>query len=59
MESAEREFHRDWAMTVPLGRVGRNEEVGQSIAFLVSEAASYITGQCLTVDGGVNRPLGL
>lgn len=59
MESAETEFHPDWAGTVPLGRVGRNEEVGQTIAFLLSEVASYITGQCITVDGGVNRPLGL
>lgn len=59
MESAEDEFHPEWASTVPLGRVGRNDEVGRSIAFLLSEAASYITGQCLTIDGGVNRPLGL
>lgn len=59
MESAQAEFHPEWAGTVPLGRVGRNEEVGQTIAFLLSEASSYITGQCLTVDGGVNRPLGI
>ena len=59
MESAATEFHPDWAATVPLGRVGLGSEVGQTIAFLLSEAAGYITGQCLTVDGGVNRPLGL
>ncbi len=59
MESANSEFHPDWATTVPLGRVGRNEEVGSTIAFLLSEASSYITGQCFTVDGGVNRPLGI
>jgi NAD(P)-dependent dehydrogenase (short-subunit alcohol dehydrogenase family) len=59
MESAPQEFHPDWAATVPLGRVGRNAEVGQTIAFLLSDAASYITGRCLTVDGGVNRPLGI
>jgi len=59
MESAATEFHPEWAATVPLGRVGRNEEVGRTIAFLLSEASSYITGQCLTVDGGVNRPLGI
>lgn len=58
MESGSAEFHPQWAGTVPLGRVGRNEEVGRTIAFLLSEASSYITGQCLTVDGGVNRPLG-
>ena len=59
MESAATEFHPDWAEQVPLGRVGQNREVGETIAFLVSQAAGYITGQCLTVDGGVNRPLGL
>lgn len=59
MESAKNEFHPDWAATVPLGRVGRNSEIGDAIAFLVSDASSYITGQCLTADGGVNRPLGL
>jgi len=59
MESAQAEFHPEWAGTVPLGRVGRSEEVGATIAFLLSDAAGYITGQCITVDGGVNRPLGL
>lgn len=59
MESGSAEFHPEWAGTVPLGRVGRNEEIGKTIAFLLSEAAGYMTGQCLTVDGGVNRPLGL
>ncbi len=59
MESGQSEFHSGWAEMVPLGRVGRNAEVGRTIAFLVSDASSYITGQCITVDGGVNRPLGI
>ncbi len=59
MESGQTEFHPEWAGTVPLRRVGRNEEVGRTIAFLASDASSYITGQCLTVDGGVNRSLGI
>jgi 3-oxoacyl-[acyl-carrier protein] reductase len=37
---------------VPLGRGGRAEEVTAAVAFLVSEEASYITGQSIVVDGG-------
>jgi len=36
----------------PLGRVGEVEEVAAAVAFLCLPAASYITGQCLAVDGG-------
>ncbi len=39
--------------TIPLGRMGRCEEVAGVVSFLCSEAASYITGQVISVNGGV------
>jgi Tropinone reductase 1 len=36
----------------PLKRIGEPEEVAAAVAFLCLPAASYITGQCLSVDGG-------
>ncbi len=38
---------------IPLGRVGRAEDVADSILFLVSDQAAYVTGQVLGVDGGM------
>lgn len=37
---------------IPLGRVGEPGEVAEVIAFLASDAASYVTGECVTVSGG-------
>ncbi len=36
----------------PLGRVGRPEEIAQAVLFLASRATGFITGQCISVDGG-------
>lgn len=38
---------------VPLGRLGSSDEVAQLVAFLASDDASYITGQCIRIDGGL------
>jgi 3-oxoacyl-[acyl-carrier protein] reductase len=38
---------------IPLGRAGRTEDVAQTVKFLTSEAASYITGQVIHVNGGM------
>lgn len=41
------------AGVIPLGRVGEPKEVAETINFLISDAARYITGQVLVVDGGL------
>ena len=45
-------IRRDYHDTIPLGRYGTPEEIAAGIGFLCSDAASYINGQCLAVDGG-------
>jgi 3-oxoacyl-[acyl-carrier protein] reductase len=40
---------------IPFGRFGKAEEVGALVAFLASPKASWITGSCITVDGGQSR----
>jgi 3-oxoacyl-[acyl-carrier protein] reductase len=38
---------------IPLNRMGTPEDVANAVAFLVSDNASYITGQVINVDGGM------
>lgn len=38
--------------SIPMGRVGRPEEIATAVLWLCSEAASYVTGQSISVDGG-------
>ncbi len=44
---------------IPWGRLGTAEDVGQAVAFLASDAADYVTGATLRVDGGMLLGLGL
>jgi len=43
----------EFVAQIPLGRLGNPEDVAATVMFLVSDAASYITGQTLHVDGGM------
>jgi sorbitol-6-phosphate 2-dehydrogenase len=45
----------DYSKTIPLGRDGKLDEVGNTVAFLVSDRASYITGTTINVSGGKSR----
>lgn len=51
-QGANAEFVERLSERVPLGRVGRPEEVAGSVVYLCSDAASYVTGTSLVVDGG-------
>jgi NAD(P)-dependent dehydrogenase (short-subunit alcohol dehydrogenase family) len=43
---------KDMEKMIPMGRVGRPEEIADAVLYLCSSAASYITGQSISVDGG-------
>ena len=51
------DYYRETSKDIPLGRVGEAEEVANVITFLVSDAASYVTGTSVNLDGGISGTL--
>jgi 3-oxoacyl-[acyl-carrier protein] reductase len=47
------DYAQTWGELTPLGRVGTEQDVANTVAYLVSDSASFITGQTLYVDGGL------
>jgi citronellol/citronellal dehydrogenase len=54
LEGYGRERVAEWERAVPLGRLGRPEEIAAVIAFLASAGGAYVTGTTVVVDGGVD-----
>jgi len=52
-----REWNKEVYSRIPMGRFGSPEEVGAAVVYLASDNASYITGTCLTMDGGALLPV--
>ena len=50
------DFWDDLGKKIPLERCGVPEDIGEAVAFLASEKASYITGATLRIDGGLILP---
>jgi sorbose reductase len=50
------EYHRQWEPKIPLGRIGRPEELTGLYLYLASEASSYMTGSDVVIDGGYTCP---
>jgi 3-oxoacyl-[acyl-carrier protein] reductase len=57
MGKTEQEIFDAWAADAPLKRLGQPRELAETIVWLASERASYVTGQTVLVDGGMYRGL--
>lgn len=53
-EAIERVMVEEWKLDVALGRLGRPEEVGELMTFLLSDRAAYLTGALINIDGGTH-----
>jgi 3-oxoacyl-[acyl-carrier protein] reductase len=53
IENLDQETKSDLLNMIPMGKFGKPEDIASMVLFLASEKAGYITGQILTVDGGL------
>ena len=51
------EIEADWIDDIPVGRLGKPEEIADAVVWLASERAAFITGQTVLVDGGMYKGL--
>jgi len=54
-EEALADLEKQWITGIPLGRLASPDEIAAACIYLFSQNASFITGQTLTVDGGLTR----
>ena len=54
IDSMNEKMIEEHVKSIPMGRVGKTEEVAELVNFLVSPANSYMTGQTLVIDGGLS-----
>lgn len=52
-----RAVEQQLAQQIPLGRIGRPEEAAETVLWLCSDKASYVTGHSMIVDGGITSPM--
>lgn len=50
---ATRQFEALMIEGEPIGRIGTPEEVADAVVWLCSDAASFVTGHCMVIDGGI------
>jgi 3-oxoacyl-[acyl-carrier protein] reductase len=54
--AADSEIYKQTVKAIPVGRMGRPVDIANLVAFLVSDEANFITGQCIVSDGGYTLP---
>lgn len=54
--AADSEMYKQTVRAIPVGRMGRPADIANLVVFLVSDEASFITGQCIVSDGGYTLP---